>query len=318
MHDSDATRFAGPHPAARAPTLPATPAFAVPPGARTAAWARAAALAVATLLVMLMPEFADGSFDVVYASFWLGVALGTFAVFAAAAAVRTGGRYYLDDVGLTRIDPLGAPTRIRWSEVTRVRERPILRRLEIAAGRRVIRVPLAVEDYPDLAASVAGAVDPAIVERRNERRTDTAAVAASEQVFSRSWLAVLPLAIVGPAALVLSLALFGGVLFVAAIIFGGCLFSWLTGWQYVRLGAGTVRIEYPLRTRRIPIGDVVRVDFGRRSQPGEDPSFVDVWLADGDVFRLGRCREGTLALYTALTRGRERDAALARLAEEDA
>lgn len=279
---------------------------AVPAIYRVIYWVFAVVCAAAFVACLAVPYFTAGAFDYLYLAFVESLVAGGLALLSASEALRLRERFAVVPPGLLRIEPGGRHELLRWDQIVRVRERPLLQRLEVSASQeRVFILEYQLDGFDELAAELAARAPAAW--RGGEHGLASAALGAlardSATTFQRHWSArVLP-PVIAPVVIAGSIAIFGGVLILAwllALVAGA---AWLRGWRNIRLVPREVVIAYPFRTRRIPVEAVAAVELasdpsaGQYSRPG-----VMLALVDGNVLWLHGAREGDVALYGALRR----------------
>lgn len=278
---------------------------AIPAFYRVVFWGCAAGCAAAFVACLAVPFFTAGAFDYLYLAFAGALVTGELALLTASAALRLRMRFVVKPARLLRIGPGDRYDLLRWDEIVRIRERPLLQRLEVSDRKgRVFFLDYQLDGFSELAGELAVRA-PAAWRGDDELASPAFSPVArvSGATFQRHWYARVFPAAVAPLVIVGSIAIFGGVLILAWLIALALGAAWLGGWWSVRLAPREIVIAYPFRTRRIPVADVAAMDLevdlaeGRRGGRG-----VVLYLAGGSVVSLRGVREGDVALYGALRR----------------
>lgn len=267
-------------------------------GYRWLAWVGTGVLVLALLACYGVPTLLHGSFTRLYISFAGTLVLAPLCVASLASALRLQDRFIVGDRGLIRTRAGGGATVLAWEDVSSMRDRPLLNRVEITDcdGRRT-KLDYRLTDFERLAESVAvriaetGAVPGEIEGSTTEITT-----------FHRggSWLLPAPtlaLGVVGG-----SLLVFGGILIVAWVLAFGLWLSWLSGWRRVVIADGSVLVKYLFRTRRIAGPEIAGVAMEVERNGLHRRAVVIVHLPRRRRLRLAGSREGDLALYGAIER----------------
>jgi hypothetical protein len=277
---------------------------AMPWWGRAGAWLAAAAGIAVLVAAYAAPYLVPGSFDALYLAFPASIPAGLLALFGVRTALRMRERFSAGAAGLSVLGPGGASTLVRWEDVASVRQRPWLQRLEVAdrSGRTVF-LEYQLTDFDRLAATVAGHAavrGPGGATRLGSgaERDDTARHRSHFHAGRARW--ALPALV--PVVVLASIAVFGGVLFVAWALAIGLMGGWLVGWSEIRLEDGALVVHRPFRTRRIPSASLAAVELIMEEDGHHQRPEIAVLLDSGEVMAFSGVREGELQLYAALRR----------------
>ena len=190
---------------------------AIPAFYRVVFWGCAAGCAAAFVACLAVPFFTAGAFDYLYLAFAGALVTGELALLTASAALRLRMRFVVKPAGLLRSGPGDRYDLLRWDEIVRIRERPLLQRLEVSDRKgRVFFLDYQLDGFSELAGELAVRA-PAAWRGDDELASPAFSPVArvSGATFQRHWYARVFPAAVAPLVIVGSIAIFGGVLILA-------------------------------------------------------------------------------------------------------
>jgi hypothetical protein len=200
-----------------------------------------------------------------------------------------------DDLGITRIAPGGCQFRLLWADITAVRPREKLQRLDLydRSGRPVMLLEYQLQNFNVLRRLV---FEKTIALYDRESVKD---VFYKSKIYfiSISAFTLIPLAI---AALTAAQGATGlAVLFAAMGLFFA--FSALKAPWRVMIKPQSLAISSFSGSREVPWGSIRRIDLGNLLMPnGNSLAAVSVVLEDGNQIKLMQFEDGSLVLYHAL------------------
>jgi hypothetical protein len=246
-------------------------------------------LAVASIFV---PWVLLGSLTAVYVAASALVIFGHVGNVALRRAARGPDEYRIDRTGITRRRRKGEETELRWTEISKVRLRAMPTRLEILdlKGKVVFHMDSSLTGFADLLPLVGALVHAA-------QESESAAVEEFQHRRFRWLLLATP-----PVWAAMSLAQYGGVVFLVWLVSAVQVAFWFFAWSTVRVEESSFVVTWPFRSRRIGAEEIAFVglladEHGRRMSAG-----VSVILTDGRILSFGGVTGGQLPLFLRLVR----------------
>jgi hypothetical protein len=281
----------GPAPA-DPPHVSAVNVYSVPLRRRVLGGLFATVVGFVAVVSIFVPWVMLGNLMAVYAAATTLLIFGHVGNVALRRAARGPDEYRVDRTGITRRRRNGAETALGWTGISKVGLRALPTRLEVLdlKGRVVFEMDSSLTGFAELVPLVGTMV-------LAPRQSEAPAVVEFQHGRFRWLLLATP-----PLWVAISLAQYGGVLFLVWLISAVQVAFWLFGWSTVRVEESSFVVTWPFRSQRIRAEEIAFVGLLADEHGRQVSASVSVVLGDGRLLDFGGVRGGQLPLFLRLVR----------------